>query len=64
MYPTGAARMIETVTTLDVTQSSDWTYTLNIRPLNPGVVIYKIIIDNGGYEPTSLKMPESSYKRN
>jgi len=63
MYPTGAARMIETVTTLDVPKSADNTYTLNIRPLDPGVVIYKIVIDDGGYEPTYLKMPESSYKK-
>jgi hypothetical protein len=63
MYPAGAARMIETVTTLELPYRADGLHVLTIRPLDPGVVFYKIIIDDGGYEQTYLKMPESPYER-
>jgi hypothetical protein len=63
MYPAGAARMIETVITLALPKSIDGSHVLTIHPLDPGVVIYKIILDNGGYERTYLKMSESPYKR-
>lgn len=63
MYPAGAARMIEVSTILDVPSTADELHTLKIRPLDPGVVLYKIVVDNGGYENTYLKMPESPYKR-
>jgi Glycosyl hydrolase family 115/Gylcosyl hydrolase family 115 C-terminal domain/Glycosyl hydrolase family 67 N-terminus len=63
MYPAGAARMIETVKTLAVPHSANGMHVLTIRPLDPGVVFYKVIIDDSGYEQTYLKMPESPYKR-
>jgi len=63
MYPAGAARMIETVITLALPNSADRMHVITIRPLDPGVVFYKVIVDNGGYEQTYLKMPESPYKR-
>jgi hypothetical protein len=63
MYPTGAARMIETVTTLTLPKSEDGIYELNIRPLDPGVVICKIAVDYVGYEQTYFKMQESPYQR-
>ncbi len=63
MYPTGAARMIESSTFLSIPQNEDGVYDLTIRPLDPGVVIYKVVVDNGGYEPTYLKMQESPYNR-
>lgn len=63
MYPAGAARMIEISTTLELPKSSDGTHVLTVRPLDPGIVIYKVVIDNGGYEQTHLKMPESPYQR-
>jgi hypothetical protein len=63
MYPAGAARMIETTTTLALPRNGDGTYTLTIRPLDPGVVIYKIIVDDGGFERTHLNMQENPYKR-
>jgi hypothetical protein len=62
MYPTGAARMIETVTTLTLPKTTDGMHILKIHPLDPGVVIYKIIVENGGYEQTYLKMWESQYQ--
>jgi hypothetical protein len=63
MYPAAAARMVETITTLSLPHNVDGIYVLTIRPLDPGVVIYKVIIDDGGYEQTYLKMTESPYKR-
>jgi hypothetical protein len=63
MYPAGAARMIETESMLTLTKSEDEMHTLTIRPLDPGLVIYKVVIDNGGFERTHLKMDESPYKR-
>jgi hypothetical protein len=64
MYPAGAARMIETVITLAIPHNADGMHVLNIRPLDPGVVFYKIIVEDGGYEETYLKMPESPYEKN
>jgi hypothetical protein len=63
MYPAGAARMIEKSTLLTLPKNTDGTFTLNIRPLDPGVVVYKVVIDNGGYERTHLKMEQTSHER-
>ena len=63
MYPAAAARIIETDVTLPLQRSKDGVHILKIKPLNPGVVFEKVIIDDGGYEQTFLKMPESPYKR-
>ena len=63
MYPAGAARMIETSTTLTLPNSKEVIFELAIRPLDPGVVIYKLVVDNGGYERIYLKMQESPYDR-
>jgi hypothetical protein len=63
MYPAGAARMIETVTPLALRHGVDGMHILTVRPLDPGVVIYKVVVDVGGYEQSHLKMPESPYKR-
>lgn len=63
MYPAGAARMIETTISLPISTISDGHHHLSIKPLDPGIVIYKVVIDNGGYERTHLKLTESPYKR-
>ncbi|WP_281297524.1 glycosyl hydrolase 115 family protein [Flavobacterium limnophilum] len=63
MYPAGAARMIETTVTLALPKTSDEFYTLTLKLLDPGIVIYKVIVDLGGFEQTHLKMDESPYKR-
>ncbi|MEO7766206.1 MAG: glycosyl hydrolase 115 family protein, partial [Ferruginibacter sp.] len=63
MYPAGAARMIETTVNFSLPKTADGVHELTIRPIDPGVVFYKIIIDNGGYEQTHLKMVESPYKK-
>ncbi len=63
MYPAGAARMIEIPMVLQLSENKEGNYKLNIRPLDPGVVIYKVVIDNGSFERTFLKMDESPYIR-
>jgi len=63
MYPAGAARIIETVVTLPLPHTPDGSHILTLRPLDPGIVFLKLIVDAGGYEETYLKMPESPYER-
>ncbi|WP_312902958.1 glycosyl hydrolase 115 family protein [Chryseobacterium taichungense] len=63
MYPAAAARLVEKVESFNLPESEDGIYELTIKPLDPGVVLYKTVIDNGGYEETYLKMNESPYKR-
>jgi len=50
MYPAGAARMIETTVTLAFPKTSDESYTLTLTPLDPGIVVYKIIVDCDGFK--------------
>jgi hypothetical protein len=64
MYPAAAARMIETRQTMTLPKSAGKMHELRFRPLDPGVVLYKIVVDNGGYERSYLKLPESPYKKN
>ncbi|MBN2684379.1 MAG: glycosyl hydrolase 115 family protein [Pontiellaceae bacterium] len=63
LYPTGAARINEVQTTLKLPESADGWYTLVVRPLDPGMVFHKVIVDLGGYKNTYLKMDESPYTR-
>ncbi|WP_297098612.1 glycosyl hydrolase 115 family protein [uncultured Draconibacterium sp.] len=63
MYPTAAARVIESLVSLPLSKNADGMQVLKIRPLDPGIVLYKVVVDNGGYEETFLKMTESPYKR-
>lgn len=63
MYPAAAARIVEKIETFVVPANQNGNFTLTIEPLDPGIVLHKIIIDNGGYEETYLKMDESPYKR-
>lgn len=63
MYPAGAARMIETTVTLALPKTSDDSYILTLKPLDPGIVVYKVIVDMDGFEQTHLKMDESPYRR-
>lgn len=63
-YPTVARRVIENKVRLKVpAKSADGTYTLIIRPLDPGTVFEKIIVDCGGYKDTYLYMDESPCRR-
>jgi hypothetical protein len=63
MYPAGAARIIENVVTLPLSSGTNDIHVLTIRPLDPGIVFFKLIVDDGGYEPAYLHMPESRYAR-
>lgn len=60
MYPAGAARVIETVFDFKMDTSSR-RHTLMIKPLDPGIVFYKVVVDCGGYERTRLYMNESPF---
>lgn len=63
MYPTGAAHQIESVIKFKLPESNDGIYTLTIKPLDPGIIIEKIIVDTGGYYPSFLNMTESQYEK-
>ncbi len=59
MYDVAAARIIETVVTLPAQLLSNGLHALTIAPLDPGLVLEKIVIDLGGYEPSRLYGNES-----
>ena len=59
-YPTVARRVVETVSELSAI--SGWNE-LVIRPLDPGIVFEKIVIDYGGYTPRFLFGDESPAMR-
>ena len=61
-YPTVASRIIEKVVSLPVPQGDGYR-TLVIRPLDPGVVLEKIIVDTGGFKREYLHYRESPNKR-
>lgn len=63
MYPAAAARLVEKIETFTLPTNQNENYTLTIELLDPGIVLYKIVVDNGGYEETYLKMDESPKKR-
>ncbi len=56
-YPTVARRVVETVSELPA--SGGWTE-LVLRPLDPGIVFEKIVVDYGGYTPQFLFGTESA----
>lgn len=62
MYDVVATRVIETTTTLPVLKGQTW-HTLHIRPLDPGMVLEKIVVDYGGYRPSYLFGTESPVSR-
>ena len=59
-YPTVARRVVETVSTLPA--AGGWAE-LVLRPLDPGIVFEKIVVDYGGYTPQFLFGTESSATR-
>ncbi len=62
-YPTVARRVVEKTVRLAVPPSADGTRTLTLRPLDPGIVFEKIVVDCGGYQDSYLFMDESPHKR-
>lgn len=59
-YPTVARRVVETVSALPA--RGGWTE-LVLRPLDPGIVFEKIVVDYGGYTPQFLFGTESPVVR-
>lgn len=56
-----AKRIIETATTHLIGKKG--LHTLRIRPLEPGIVFQKIILDMGGLKPSFLGPPESEWQK-
>lgn len=62
-YPTVASRVVENVVPLTIEKREDGYQTLYLKPLDPGIVFEKIIVDWGGYEKSFLFMDESPCQR-
>ncbi len=65
MYDVVATRVIDKVIDLKVTQNVQGDtnlHTLTISPIEPGMVLEKIVIDYGGYQRQHLFGSESGYK--
>ena len=62
-YPTVARRVVEKVVKLAVPPSADGMQLLILKPLDPGIVFEKIVVDCGGYQKSYLFMDESPCKR-
>lgn len=61
MYPTVARRIVDKEVELEVPQAS--LATLTIEPIEPGLVVEKIVVDFGGYKPQYLFGRESPKRR-
>ena len=59
-YPTVARRVVENKVKLPVSGSD--VHVLTLRPLAPGIVFEKIVVDYGGYRPQYLFGAESERK--
>ncbi|HJD76305.1 MAG TPA: hypothetical protein K8W04_09655, partial [Bacteroides reticulotermitis] len=62
-YPTVARRVVEKEVKLSLPAAVDNLHTLTLKPLDPGIVFEKIVVDCGGYKKTYLFMDESPCKR-
>lgn len=62
-YPTVARRVIEKKIKLELPVSNDGVYILDFKPLNPAIVLEKIVVDWGGYKDSYLYMNESFCKK-
>ena len=60
-YPTVARRVIDKSVKLKVDKAG--VKSLVVSPLDPGVVLQKIVVDFGGYQPSYLFGKESNCKR-
>lgn len=58
-YPIVARRIVEKIVPTRLPKTKDGLHTLSIHPLDPGIVIEKIVIDGGGYKPQYLFGEES-----
>ena len=61
-YPTVSRRVIESKITLPISASKG-VHTITVRPIEPGTVFEKIVVDCGGYVESYLFMDESPMVR-
>lgn len=62
-YPTVARRVVESKVKMKVPDTGSAMQTLTLKPLNPGVVFEKVVVDLGGYKDSYLFMNETANKR-
>ena len=58
-----ARRVVEKQIKFHLPSVSDNMYSLVLKPLDPGIVFEKIVVDLGGYKSSYLFMDESPVKR-
>ncbi|PRD47836.1 glycosyl hydrolase 115 family protein [Sphingobacterium haloxyli] len=63
-YPTVARRVVKKDAKFPLPTTDDGVQTLIVKPLDPGIVFQKIIVDFGGYQETYLFTDESPNQRN
>ena len=63
MYPAGADRVIEIEAELQAKPIEGNVYQLNLRPLAPGLVFQRVVIDLGGYQTSLLHGTESPCRK-
>lgn len=62
-YPTVARRVVRKEAKLPLPTTANGVQTLIVKPLDPGIVFQKIVVDFGGYQDTYLFMDESPNQR-
>jgi hypothetical protein len=62
-YPTVARRVVESKVNLKLPSNGEALRTLTLKPLDPGIVFEKLVVDFGGYRPSYLFMDESPNQR-
>lgn len=62
-YPTVARRVIEKQVKLTLPRAGNRMQTLTFKPLDPGIVLEKLVVDFGGYQESYLFMEESPNTR-
>ena len=63
MYPTGAERIIQIDTRIPYPKIKSEYIDLKFSPLNPGIVLHKLIISNTRIPDSRLKLVESDYSK-
>ena len=62
-YPTVARRVVAKQVRIKLPATTDGMYNLVLKPLDPGIVFEKIVVDLGGYKDSYLFMNESPVKK-
>ena len=64
LYPTVARRIIDTKESFTLSPTNDGYHTITLKPIEPGTVFEKLVLDCGGYQRSYLFMDESPYTIN